>query len=518
MGVDRAHLHPVVRNEARREQRRAALGRDRVAVRRAHHMGMPGRQAAVLGHAGTDALPAVHAVVVVAHVHLARADQLDGHAGMTFRKLARDGHRVEHEVDLQPPPEAAADARDLHRELGRVEAEGLLEHPRRRVADLAGRDQLHPPIGKHGGHAAMRLQGGVGKQRERVAHVDALRAVLQRLVHVAVVAPALLAGLAHQLLGLLVPAGAARAIPVGRAPLHLQAALRLQRRPGIGGDDRHAPFEAGAAPRRALVVRVRLAGEQEGVDHAGQLADRLQIGGQRLGAEHRRLLQHRHAHAGQLLVQRVKRLAVHDGLGVQLHDRLTDQLELAAGLEAQARGVGQGQPGGLGGELRVTGLALAGRVRDLGPRRAQLAGIDLPALRRRLHQQPARHAAGAAQRLPGVRDGAAAARPGVELARVPMAVLDLDLVQTHIQLLGQQHQERGLHALAHLGVLGGELDAPAGLDADQGAGAERAGVGLGLGFEHQAAAGERRQAQLQQLAALHADAPAASRMAALMRG
>jgi hypothetical protein len=78
-------------------------------------------------------------------------------------------------------------------------------------------------------------------------------------------------------------------------------------------------------------------------------------------------------------------------------------------------------------------------------------------------------------------------------------MFQLHLLQVDLQLLGDQHRDCGVVALAHLDVGHGQDDLPVAVDADEGVGRKTAGLG-GLGFtvgerqaqtQHEAASGRR---------------------------
>ena len=56
-------------------------------------------------------------------------------------------------------------------------------------------------------------------------------------------------------------------------------------------------------------------------------------------------------------------------------------------------------------------------------------------------------------------------------------MLQLHLLQVHLQLFGDQHRDGGIGALAHLDIGHGQDNLPIAFDADEGVGREAIGVG-----------------------------------------
>jgi hypothetical protein len=82
-------------------------------------------------------------------------------------------------------------------------------------------------------------------------------------------------------------------------------------------------------------------------------------------------------------------------------------------------------------------------------------------------------------------------------------MLEPHLFQVHLQLLGDQHRDRSVGALAHLDIRHGQDDLPIASDADEGVGDEASGFGRFYGTacerqtqaQHQASARGRASAQ-----------------------
>jgi len=223
-----------------------------------------------------------------------------------------------------------------------------------------------------------------------------------------------------------------------------------------------------------------------------------------LGAGLRRARHHRHQHAGQVDVDAVFRRAVDLGRGVQALERLAQQLEVLAVL--QRRVLRRGELGGCHGECAIAEF-LPLRPEHLTERGAALRGLDLPLRGRSAHQHRARCGAGLAQGCP-VRPHRGAAAGGLHAEhRVRVGLVDRRLLDAHrfpvgIELLGQQHRDGGVHALAHLGRAAQHGDAVVGRDAQPGV--ERGACRRG-GAE--AAAGRQHETEHQRAAGTHETAP-----------
>ena len=74
--------------------------------------------------------------------------------------------------------------------------------------------------------------------------------------------------------------------------------------------------------------------------------------------------------------------------------------------------------------------------------------------------------AGNPEVVPAIRRAAAAANHLAAVAVVQRSLLDLHALPVHFQVLGHDHREGGLHALAALGVLADDRDLAVGVDAD----------------------------------------------------
>ena len=482
------------------------------------------------------------AVIVVRGVLLARPQQLHRPAAGLPRH--RDGLR--HEVGIEPAAEAAAQQRDVQRHRALVDAGGARRvrtgdagHLGRRphgdvaVADLRGAVDRFERGVREVGRAVERLDGACAWTRLALGrrHVAATAVVGEAAV---VCERVTRRGLQRCRDGLRIDRAGRRRCPVDRQRLHrlagMPAAARDHRDAGGGAGpwrQAHQPLHAGAAQHLVLV------------------ADTL-----RRAAEHRA-----HAHRG-----------VQQALGPDVE--AVDRAAVALGDDVGARRVAADQrPGGTRLQRHITGRRAGGRggefaeVRTLagGVRHDAVAHYDLllgqaPAQRGGTDQLGPHGGRGQPQRLPGVDDAGRRARHvDAELARQlgddPLAALHgrrpaarfavarvegqrrdegghvavdrvgAGLHQTHaveadVELLGHQHRQRGVHALAHLAAVhrqrhaavGGDLDPAverhlAGLQRQQRAIAQPRARRQQRPAEQQAATGGRRAEQ--QRAALH---------------
>ncbi len=267
--------------------------------------------------------------------------------------------RLEHEVALRLAPEAAAEQRDVDRDVLDRHAERLGEVLPRAVGALHRRPDLDLVAGDVD-QRRRRLHRDMRHVRLVVLGADHLGRAGERGVGVALLADHL-AGLGrgrrHLLVVLLAVVDAVRAV----VPLDLQRLATLDRRPGVVGDHRDA------AERRELGRRHAALDLHDVLDPGDRLGravvDRLD-----LAADHRRARDHRVLHARQLDVGAVDRLA--GGDVVQVVDRdlaLADVAELALVLVGQR----------LGGRVRV----LLGRDLHLGHGLGEIAVAE-PSCRR----------------------------------------------------------------------------------------------------------------------------------------
>ncbi len=243
-------------------------------------------------------------------------------------------------------------------------------------------------------------------------------------------------------------------------PGHLQLVARPVRQPPVRRDNRDAVDEP---------LRLRAALDGERVMHAAQCLDRVDIGGDEPAAEHRAFLEHGIEHAGTRHIDAEKRLALDDARVVDAALRMPDDLEILRVLQLHGGEVGDRHAGRVGGERAVAERAAARAV-------AHDTGSGLACRRRHLplrggrgDQHLPRRGADPAQRLPVQRRRHAAAGelPAV-FGRVERCLLDPDPRPVGIELLGDQHRQHRLDALADLRVLREDRHAAVRHDPDKG--------------------------------------------------
>ncbi len=144
---------------------------------------LPGDRHAVGVEAGGHPGGCHRAVEVVAHVLLARPNELH-----RLADLLRDQHRLPHEVLKDPAPaEAAAEHHLVNHDFARGYASGIGCDCERRLAILGGRPDLDQ-VGGHVRRAVLRLHGGVSEEGHLVVCFDSLDRLAERSIDIAVAA------------------------------------------------------------------------------------------------------------------------------------------------------------------------------------------------------------------------------------------------------------------------------------------------------------------------------------------
>ena len=189
--------------------------------------------------------------------------------------------------------------------------------------------------------------------------------------------------------------------------------------------------------------------------HARHRPGCLSVEGPDPASEHRAPLDRRHQHARDLHVDAVDRRSVHLGPQVPPWDALADIAELVGGLQRWV--VWDRELRGAVNQLAVGQSASRARVND----RARL-GLDLvdrnpPLVGRGLHEHLPRRGARLTPDLEMIPDTPTApvglaAGDGVRVERrVGRRLLDADLGEVGVQLVGDDHRHRGQGTLSHLG-------------------------------------------------------------------
>ena len=401
------------------------------------------------------------------HVLFAAPRQLDRPTAHGHRQP----HRLQHIVGLGAPTEPAAHQRGVDVDLLRVEPGELGGLVARDGGRLGAGPHVEPPLAQPG-HRVHRLHRGVGEVGHAVLGLQRL-AGGERGVHIAVVAQ---------------PAVPVRLVERGHDRVHQRprrqrmhrvtpvashGLRRLERPPGVVGDDAHA------------------AGQIHHLQHASH---RLRGGGVEAFQRcvQRRVHPHRgEHHLGQAHVHAEDRRAGAFAHHVHPRHRLAEVAPLRTGL--QRRIVRQRDLRGVLGQFGV-GQAPAVRGDHRALLRLERRGRHAQALRCDGHQRKTRRRTRHAHLLERIRHAGRAARdlhadelgrhahPGartlghksfvqrreghtlaqhrlVEIDRTRRAMLDPQALPRHVQLLGDQRGQRGVDPLAHLGTRGDDRHA-----------------------------------------------------------
>ena len=480
---------------------------DQLAVPgKADRVGVIGRDPPRGVEAGGQALIGPRPIIVVADVVGPGPQQLHRNPGPMG-----DHRRLDHEIVHDPPAETAAAPAHVHGDGLQRQAERLGHRLSPVIGELGGGPDLETGGGRADG-AVLRLQRQVRQERRLIDRLQSALGAGQRRLHVPLGALDLARGL-QQLGG----AAVIDLAVVGRAeavvPDRVQGLARRVRLPPVAGDDgdpRRDPggeTDLGAGGGRDTLHGEHLLHPRHGPGGG-------EIGGGQLRPIDRRLhidgvLHPRQDHVdAEDRLSRQDRRRVHADVGAA-QDRIVLRV-----LQLQRLGVGQGLPGGVGGQLAI-GQAAAGRgVRHPPVGGGEAGRVDLQPLRRRRHQHGPGGRAHPAHGLPVVGNRQAAA--GV-LRDEPLGVrrgeFHADVVPVHVQLLGDQHGQQGLGALAHVRVPGEEGHRSVGRQGDI-VSQRRAGGGAGRGVggdgetDHHRPGGRGAQGQ-EQLAAgqAHAGSP-----------
>ena len=299
----------------------------------------------------------------------------------------------------------------------------------------------------------------MGEEGIEIGRLDHVRRAAQRLVDVAGGLEALgraVLGEGHRLLG-----EALAALGRGRAlvPGDLKRLARPIHPPPIVAHNRDAAEQPG---------QVVAAVDHEGLLHSGLFLDLVEVGARDLAAEHRAFDVDRVQHARNRDVDAEQRLAAHDPGAVDPAHGLADNDVVLGVFQRDLVRVGNRQQRRLRHKVAIAQLPSARGVDHHALARGALGDRDAPTLCRRRNQHSPRGGAGPAQRIPVHRRRQAA--PGELRAvfqRVQRCVLDPHAGPIAIELLGDQHRQHGLHALADFRILGKDGHHPVRRDADE---------------------------------------------------
>ena len=447
-------------------------------------MAIPGDDAAAGVEAGAQPPGAGGAIVVVAQVVLARADDL-------HRRLDRPGdHRgLGGVVGQQAAAEAATQARGLNVDAIDGNAGHRRDDTRTRGLHLERTGDETAAIA-HVRRAVDRLHRRVSEERELVVGLDHPRRALQRGLDIADL-PHRCSGARRQLREL--PREGRGALVAIRAfvPVDPQGIASLERGPRGVGHHRHAGLE-----ERRIGVPV----DPHHVAHARHLPRGRVVDAGRPAAEHRALGHGGELHPGNARVDAVQRLPGGDGRVVHAADPRAHQRE---GRNRLPRRLLRHRPGrGPRRQLAVGEAPVRGRVDHDAPLGATGVARHAPCVGRGAGQHLARGGAGVAIEIPLGADAVAAARSlATEFGTAQFGVQRPHARPVGVHFVGQDHRQCRLHALAHVRVLGPDGDGAIGVEAHEAVRLE-AGGGLGRGLvrlpaerEQHAAAGERAGAE-----------------------
>lgn len=229
------------------------------------------------------------------------------------------------------------------------------------------------------------------------------------------------------------------------------------------------------------------------------------VGAQRLASENGAVNDGAVEHAGTAHVDAVLSLASQFRGNVYARQRLADVTEVLGVLER--RFLRDRKLGGGGSEGAVRGTTPGILVND----EARLGGAsrsgNVPLLRGGGDEHGAAGGGGVAEARPTGANGGAAAGTLEAILRVEHGTRDFDMLPVGVELVGEDHREAGVRALAELRLRDPEGDAVIGRDLEPGIGLEGGGafVGIRVGQvegDDQAGAGQGRG--LEEFAAIEA--------------
>ncbi len=451
-------------------------------------------------------------IEIMLHVVLPRPQQLHRRT-----RALRDRRRLDHVVIAQPAAEATTAAGHVNSNIPDRNAQRRRDHLRPRCRVLRRCPDLNA-IALHMRRAVLRLQAGMRQERIGIGRIDYFRRACEGAGRVAI-PPQDLRGRLRSRCGRS-PSKARTALP-GRgtaAPFDLQALPRLVGGPPRIGDDRYAVAQA---------LRVIATVNDERVAHAGLILYDADIGADDLAAEHRTFLEHGVKHARHRHIDAEQWLSGDDLRIVHAALRVADDREVARVLQRYRCEIGRWQGRCLLRQRAIGQRAAAGVVVHHAGRSAARVRRHVPGLRRGAHQQGASGGTDLphGQPVPRRRHAAACDLAWI-IPRVEHRLFDPHILPIHVEFLGDQHRQHGLHALADLRILCGDGHDAVRRDADIGVQRRRSRAVRGgkpvcgqCRAQQQPTAG--READFQEGAAwrdrVHGAPPAACLIAARMR-
>jgi hypothetical protein len=195
----------------------------------------------------------------------------------------------------------------------------------------------------------------------------------------------------------------------------------------------------------------------------------VEVGGFDFAAKDRALLDRCVEHARQRDIDAEERLAADDGAGVDAGLGLANDGVVLRVFERDVVEHRAGKRGGLAGELSVGEGFAGGLVQDATGLGGALGERDSPDCRSRGYEHLAAGRSDAAQRIPGLgRGGAAAGGLAAVGGLVEVSLLHTDALPVDVELFGDEHGQLGLNTLAHFGSAGLDGDGAVGSDFDEG--------------------------------------------------
>ena len=393
------------------------------------------------------------AILIVAHIVFARPRELHGRVD-----LLGDGGGLDEVVSADATAEAAACAVEMEFDFFGRDAEDTVNHPRADRGDLGGRPDLHNPVVPMR-RGVLRLKVGVRDERVAVLGFDGFCGARERRIGIAVFAEGFSAGLGRFFFGLLEKRLPALVHDRALIPGNFELLAGAEGGPGGVGNNRDPWHE---------LLHLAVAFEDERISDAGEGLDFVEVGTDDLATKRRAFFVDGVKHAGQFHIDAEERFAGDDLGRIELGDTRTEEGEIFRLFERDGVLGGHGKGGGLGDKLPVF-EGLPGGVNDRGLFGAALGGRNTPRLGGGLDQHGTDSGAEDVKIIVVARCGLAATGTlAAVFLFVEIALFDRDVFPGHLELLGDDHRQRGLYALAHFGLLGDDRDGAGARDAHEG--------------------------------------------------
>ena len=223
--------------------------------------------------------------------------------------------------------------------------------------------------------------------------------------------------------------------------------------------------------------------DHQDLAHARHLLYLVEVGGFDFAAKDRALLDRGVEHARQRDIDAEERLAADDGVGVDAGLGLANDGVVLGVFERDVVEDRAGKRGGFGGELSVGGDLPVALCRTQPALVVHSESGDGPSCRSCGYEHLAAGRSYAAQRVPGLGSGRAAAGGLAAVGGfVEVGLFHADVLPVDVELFGDEHRQLGLDALAHFGSASFDGDGAVGGDFDEGGRLQvRLFGGLGVG-------------------------------------